>query len=677
MAIQVPVDVNVSGLSALEVLDEALDDVADPRVGDVELNTTPALAAAAALDEALDEATETRQADVSVDVNGLSQVVALDAALEAIDRHVEVEVDVDTGNAFRGATRAAQQSGGAISEAFSGAFQIVAKNAILLTAVVAAAFAALPVIGAVAATGLVLAFGSGIAGIGILAAAQSEKVKAAFGTMADGIVRDMKRIAAPLEDTLVGIAGRISETFDTFSPALEKAFSDLDPVLTRFSDNFFSAFENLEPAIAPLTRAFSDLLDSIGPRLDGFFTNLNDSFTRLSDVISADPELFSALFVGLLNVIPLAIDLVTDLALAFQVISETVSTQLGPAFSSFKDSMEPLSSAFEDATGGISLFRFGLSVTVAAVTVFVGALAAGLRIATTTARALRAAGNAIAATWRNTRIVTTNAWNAVRAAVSRGVQAVRSVISSGMAAARAVVSSVMARIRGAFSSAWAAIRGVVSAGVGRVRGAISTLSGIVGIVSGVWSRVRSAFSRGISSAVSLVRGLPGRVAGAMGNLGSVLYSSGVSLIQGFARGIRAAIGDAVSAASSAVSAVRDFFPFSPAKKGPFSGSGYTTHSGEALVKDWADAIDKTAAQVTPDIAAALDPTANAFAVPTAASPAPSGTTAGTAGGFNMDALVAALAMMFARLQLQVTLGRDRRTTAEWWLDGQRLAGDLT
>ena len=36
--------------------------------------------------------------------------------------------------------------------------------------------------------------------------------------------------------------------------------------------------------------------------------------------------------------------------------------------------------------------------------------------------------------------------------------------------------------------------------------------------------------------------------------------------------------------------IANFFPHSPAKVGPFSGRGYTTHSGKALIGDFADSI---------------------------------------------------------------------------------------
>ena len=73
-----------------------------------------------------------------------------------------------------------------------------------------------------------------------------------------------------------------------------------------------------------------------------------------------------------------------------------------------------------------------------------------------------------------------------------------------------------------------------------------------------------------------------------------LSGSGESLIKSFANGISRAGHWAIAAAGAVVGAVRRLFPFSPAKTGPFSGSGYTTHSGKALISDWALGMEKAA-----------------------------------------------------------------------------------
>jgi len=107
------------------------------------------------------------------------------------------------------------------------------------------------------------------------------------------------------------------------------------------------------------------------------------------------------------------------------------------------------------------------------------------------------------------------------------------------------------------------------------------------IISGAWAGFSGTISGGIANAVGIVRGFPGLVQGALGNLAGLLVGSGSSLVSGFAAGIRAAMPQVSAAASAVAAAARAFFPNSPAKKGPFSGKGYTPWSGRALVKDFA------------------------------------------------------------------------------------------
>lgn len=115
----------------------------------------------------------------------------------------------------------------------------------------------------------------------------------------------------------------------------------------------------------------------------------------------------------------------------------------------------------------------------------------------------------------------------------------------------------------------------------------------------------SGIQGGFDAAVSFVASIPGRVVGAIGDLGGLLVNSGRSLINGFVSGIQSAIGGALSTVSGAVSQIRSFFPFSPAKRGPFSGHGYTTYSGKALMEGWAEGIGSGTGAVNSAITSAL------------------------------------------------------------------------
>ncbi|QJT01790.1 hypothetical protein G9272_16960 [Streptomyces asoensis] len=106
---------------------------------------------------------------------------------------------------------------------------------------------------------------------------------------------------------------------------------------------------------------------------------------------------------------------------------------------------------------------------------------------------------------------------------------------------------------------------------------------VLGLIIKHWSSIKTATVNKATEMINWVRGIPGRVKAGLGNMGTLLYNSGASMINGFINGIKAKIGQVRDAASSVVSAARDFFPFSPAKEGPFAGRGYTSYSGEALV----------------------------------------------------------------------------------------------
>lgn len=97
--------------------------------------------------------------------------------------------------------------------------------------------------------------------------------------------------------------------------------------------------------------------------------------------------------------------------------------------------------------------------------------------------------------------------------------------------------------------------------------------------------------------------LPGKAADKLRNLGSTLYSSGESLVQGFINGIMSKLYEVSLAASRVAAAARDYFPFSPAKEGPFSGKGWTLYSGQSLASGFAEGITARSGLVQSSIAA--------------------------------------------------------------------------
>jgi hypothetical protein len=148
----------------------------------------------------------------------------------------------------------------------------------------------------------------------------------------------------------------------------------------------------------------------------------------------------------------------------------------------------------------------------------------------------------------------------------------------------------------------------------------------LGLIIKHWNSMKTATVRKAGELVNFTRSIPGRVRSALGNLGGLLVGAGRSLIQGFINGIKNMLGSVRSAASSVVSAARDYFPFSPAKKGPFAGRGYTTYSGRALMAGFVSGIEAGIPAVDRTLASlASTPTAGQMALAGVG-------TAGAAGG---------------------------------------------
>ncbi|GGW41380.1 hypothetical protein [Streptomyces xantholiticus] len=113
---------------------------------------------------------------------------------------------------------------------------------------------------------------------------------------------------------------------------------------------------------------------------------------------------------------------------------------------------------------------------------------------------------------------------------------------------------------------------------GVVRVAALKIAGFVGSVAGFGRRVAGT----VGNMIGMFQRIPGELRRAFGGLGSMLWNSGRALIGGFIGGILSRISEVASAASRVVAAARSYFPFSPAKKGPFSGTGWTLYSGRAI-----------------------------------------------------------------------------------------------
>lgn len=205
---------------------------------------------------------------------------------------------------------------------------------------------------------------------------------------------------------------------------------------------------------------------------------------------------------------------------------------------------------------------------------------------------------------------------------------IQSIITTVMTAINDVITIVLALIQGDWTAVWNGIGAlildvwngilsVVTTAIDAVLSAIvSVLGSVISAWTGAWESVQQALAdawagiqQGVSDGIqgvmdgltSLYDGIIGFFSGA----GEWLIGSGEALLNGLKDGVMNALGSVTDSISQALEGIRALFPFSPAKKGPFSGHGYTTYSGRALMGDFGGAIVATAPKVAARAASAM------------------------------------------------------------------------
>lgn len=215
-------------------------------------------------------------------------------------------------------------------------------------------------------------------------------------------------------------------------------------------------------------------------------------------------------------------------------------------------------------------------------------------------------------------------WNAVWPAIQAFVEGVMGQIQVAIESAMGVIQGIITTVTGIISgdweqvwsgiqqiaqSVWDGITGLIDSNLSTIKDFIdSALSGIRSIWESAWNALGDfldnawngfveSVSGGNEEVMALLNNLPSRILGAFSGVGSWLIDSGRSLLTGFISGIQQGFSQAVSAVQSGLNWIRGFFPFSPAKEGPFSGHGYTSYSGKALMGDFAESIRSQAGKV--------------------------------------------------------------------------------
>lgn len=347
-----------------------------------------------------------------------------------------------------------------------------------------------------------------------------------------------------LDDTLTGIQKKLPAMASAFTAALPQMVASVTTALPGIADAFISVGQTLAPALMTLlpqiTQAFSDIFAQLPGLIATYGQPMLTAFGTLFATLAGQiPSLMTSLGQAL----------VAGVQAAFNAISAN-SAAIAGFISGFGAS---LASGLQTlgATVVAALPSIGQSIAAALPTLIPALMSAITSVITSLAAALPGIAVAII--------------NQLPAIIGGLVTGILNGLPTLIGAFISVAGSIAAN----FPSIFMAVAGAVPAIIGNIARPFAGLGGRI---------------------LGFIRDIPSQIIGLFSRAGSWLVNSGAALMNGFKQGILDAVEGVKSAVSGALQKVRDFFPFSPAKVGPFSGSGYTSVSGEHLMRDFGTAI---------------------------------------------------------------------------------------
>ncbi len=461
--------------------------------------------------------------------------------------------------------------------------------------------------------GIIQAFPAVLSGLGtVLAPIVSEALATAWGIA---------------QNALAGIGIKLpsvdsSQMMDGISTAMDMAklaFTDPQAFLDKGSEMVTSLAQGLSTAIPQLV---SSGLDALGQFASGFRT-------MFPQVIQMGGELLLGIAQGLVNSLPTLIEkgpqIISDFANGISAAAETllgiglniivtIGQGLLNAIPTFIENIPAIAQAAWDAFVAFQWLSLGATIVkgIAGGIASIGStipaklkefMDAGISHATEFASSLASKGLSAGKDFLSN----------VSSNVSQLPGKLAAWISDMIGKAASFATELGSRARQAGSSFAESLASYISSLPRRIadwlssmiRSAADFASSLGSKATQAGSQFLSGLRDGIGSAVSYVASIPGKIVDALGNIGSLLVNSGKSLVYGFADGIQSAVWCAINSATDVLSTIRSYFPFSPAKEGPFSGHGYTTYSGEALMTDWGKGMRKGSWSVTDAITGAM------------------------------------------------------------------------
>lgn len=487
------------------------------------------------------------------------------------------------------------QEGGSAGEALGSLGKSAPVAAGAVVAVGAAAGAALAEVDALA-TGL-LAAGLGVGGFAALALPAFSKVTTAYSQINadqkaydDALTKSAKNTALkklhqdlkdldPAERGAVGGLQNLMNTFHKMSQAFEptafKVFNQglgianqLLPYVAKFANAAAPAIEHIMQALSKdiKSKGFKDFMDRLAQISPAAITAIGNGLLGLAGAASKLFTIFSKK------------DVVTGIDIAFGVLKGTVNGVVG-TINFFRESWDKVTGVFHRVSSATSGMRSSWSKDWAAIRKAAAPVISEIK------KDLGSLTSWWNAHWTQIHAVLSATWSAIKVSVSASMAAVTAAVKIGISIIGGAWRTGWDLVKDTVKTAWDLVSGIVRAGVAVIEGVIKVAGDIM---KGHWSAAWHDMTHYAGQAVSAIGQTISRVSS---DFGTLLYDAGKNVVQGLVNGIRSAIGAVGGAMSSIAGEIRSYLPFSPAKKGPLSGSGAPDLSGKKIAAMLAEGVD--------------------------------------------------------------------------------------
>jgi tape measure domain-containing protein len=466
--------------------------------------------------------------------------------------------------------------------------------------------------------GKVLAFGgliaAAVAGIGALVQASGGELTTQIQTVISDMILNVSKYGSELVSNAPQLIASGAEAVKTLITGITDALPVLLDMAGQIIESFVSAFGSWLPQLIP----------AAAQMIVALVTGLVDMLPQL---INAGVALINGLTAGLTAAIPVLLEALPGIITALLGALTTAVPQLIQA------GADLLTGLINGIVQAIPTLAAALpQIVTTLVTTLVEALPqlinAGVEVLNALITGLQTALPVLIEMLPQilTTVVTTIVEN-LPLIIEAGISLLTTLINGILEALPQLIDMLPTIINTIVTVLVQNIPLILSAGVqlliGLINGIVQAIPQLIAmlpqiittIVTVLVQNIPLILSAGVQILTSLIDGIvktlpalknifldvPKQIMGVLANVPSMMMSSGKKIIQGLIDGIKSMAGSVTGAVSDMLGSVRKYLPFSPAKKGPFSGHGWTLYSGRSIV----EALAEGAAQRAPLFEAAI------------------------------------------------------------------------